>query len=423
VYTTGGVPAIAIAANFPTLNQSTTGLAATATALAANGTNCPAGSYPLGVDASGNAESCTVASGGSISALTGDVTASGSGSVAATVVKLNGVSLAGLATGLLKNTTTTGVPSIAASGTDYGPPTSGLATGILKSTTTTGAHTIAASGTDYGPATSGLGTGILKSTTGTGAHTIAVAGDFPTLNQATTSSAGSFTGSLAGDVTGTQGATVVAKVNGVALSGLSTGILRNTTGTGAPVIAVVGDFPTLNQSTTGLAATATALAATPSLCSGGQVPTGVLANGNATGCATPSGTTAAQYKTKSCVVTVGDPGAASSVLADDNDSPRACDNDSGVDWIITGVACYADAGSPTVTPILTGGTGTSLITGALTCGTGVWAAGTLATTPTVHTFSGSGSATCSSTPCSIDVSITTAGGAAKYLIVKIVGTY
>lgn len=38
-----------------------TGNAATATALAANGANCSAGNYPLGVDASGAAESCTAA--------------------------------------------------------------------------------------------------------------------------------------------------------------------------------------------------------------------------------------------------------------------------------------------------------------------------------------------------------------------------
>lgn len=38
--------------------------------------------------------------------------------------------------------------------------------------------------------------------------------DIPTLNQNTTGSAASFTGSLVGDVTGTQGATVVASVNG-----------------------------------------------------------------------------------------------------------------------------------------------------------------------------------------------------------------
>jgi hypothetical protein len=42
----------------PTLNQNTTG---TAAALAANGTNCSAGNFPLGVDASGNAETCTPA--------------------------------------------------------------------------------------------------------------------------------------------------------------------------------------------------------------------------------------------------------------------------------------------------------------------------------------------------------------------------
>lgn len=83
---------------------------------------------------------------------------------------------------------------------------------------------------------------------------------FPTFNQNTTGSAGSFTGSLAGDVTGTQGATVVGKINGVSLAALATGILKNTTTTGVPSIAIAADFPTLNQSTTGNAATATKLA-------------------------------------------------------------------------------------------------------------------------------------------------------------------
>jgi len=49
---------------------------------------------------------------------------------------------------------------------------------------------------------------------------------------------------------------------GVGTSGLATGILKNTTGTGAPSIAVAADFPTLNQSTTGNAATATNVAGT-----------------------------------------------------------------------------------------------------------------------------------------------------------------
>lgn len=133
-------------------------------------------------------------------------------------------------------------------------------------------------------------------------------------------------------------------------------------------------------------------------------------------------TLAAKFKVRSCVISIGDPGAGSTALANDNDAPVACPNDFGSDWTITTVSCYADAGTPTVTPILTGGTGTSILTGALTCGTASWAAGTVQSTPpVVHTFSGTG-ATCSSTPCSADVNITAAGGTAKYIIVKIVGT-
>lgn len=94
----------------------------------------------------------------------------------------------------------------------------------------------------------------------------------PTLNQNTTGSAASLTtartiGTLTGDVTsagstfnGTANntnSTTVTKINGVSLAGLATGILKNTTTTGVPSIAVAGDFPTLNQNTTGSAATLT----------------------------------------------------------------------------------------------------------------------------------------------------------------------
>ena len=47
------------ASDVPTLNQSTTGNAGTATALSTNPTNCPAGQYPLGITAYGVAESCS----------------------------------------------------------------------------------------------------------------------------------------------------------------------------------------------------------------------------------------------------------------------------------------------------------------------------------------------------------------------------
>ena len=62
---------------------------------------------------------------------------------------------------------------------------------------------------------------------------------------------------------------------------------------------IIEKFEITGSSYTGNAATATALAATPSLCSVGQAPTGILANGNATGCSSGSGTVnaAAQYST------------------------------------------------------------------------------------------------------------------------------
>lgn len=61
--------------------------------------------------------------------LTGDVSGSFSSTVT-TVKGINGTILSGLGTGILKNTTGTGVPSVAVAGTDYAPPTSG--TGVLK---------------------------------------------------------------------------------------------------------------------------------------------------------------------------------------------------------------------------------------------------------------------------------------------------
>jgi hypothetical protein len=60
-----------------------------------------------------------------------------------------------------------------------------------------------------------------------------------------------------GDVTDAAGVLTVNKINGVLMESLATGIVKNTTGTGAPSIAIAADFPPLNQNTTGNAATAT----------------------------------------------------------------------------------------------------------------------------------------------------------------------
>lgn len=67
---------------------------------------------------------------------------------------------------------------------------------------------------------------------------------------------------------------------------------NNSGSVAAPTYSAItaADLPgTITSNTSGLAATATALAATPSLCSAGQAAIGVLASGNATGCFTPAG--------------------------------------------------------------------------------------------------------------------------------------
>jgi hypothetical protein len=93
-------------------------------------------------------------------------------------------------------------------------------------------------------------------TFGTAAFTAASAYDTAgAASAAQTSAEAAFTG----DVTKGAGsfATTVTKVNGTSLAGLATGILKNTTTTGVPSIAIASDFPLLNQSTTGSAATLT----------------------------------------------------------------------------------------------------------------------------------------------------------------------
>lgn len=125
----------------------------------------------------------------------------------------------------------------------------------------------------------------------------------------------------------------------------------------------------------------------------------------------PTTTALTSLKVWTCEVVIGDPGAASAALADDNDSPDVCANDTAVTITITAVHCYANAGSPTVTPIVNGGSATSILSGALTCSqTAGGAAGSLQGTPTLTAGQ------------LIDANITTAGGTAKYIVMRFTGT-
>lgn len=214
-----------------TLSGDVTGSQGATSVVKVNGAAVPISAPMLSSNASGQLTSVSMVTASMLPALTGDVTTA-AGTVATTVKAINGVALSGLATGLLKNTTTTGVPSIATAGTDYVVP-SGSITG--SATSFTGALAGDVTGTQGATSVVALkgvalptlaaATGILYDTAGT----LSLAAILPTA---------AVPGFL-GDVTNSAGslATTVKGINGVALSSLASGLLYNTTTTGAPTIA------------------------------------------------------------------------------------------------------------------------------------------------------------------------------------------
>lgn len=119
------------------VNLAITGNAGTATALAANGTNCSAGSYPLGVDASGNVESCTVAAVGTVTSVTATNPLFSTGGATPVLSTIFGTTTTwGLGNNGFVITGATGIPFIAASST-LNLPSSALA----NTTVTPGSYT------------------------------------------------------------------------------------------------------------------------------------------------------------------------------------------------------------------------------------------------------------------------------------------
>jgi hypothetical protein len=110
-----------------------------------------------------------------------------------------------------------------------------------------------------------------------------------------------------------------------------------------------------------------------------------------------------------CEVVVGDPGAASPYLANDNDSPAICANKTGAPLTITAVECYANGGSGTTVNVnITGAA--SVLSGNLTCGTAAFAAGTLSGAPT------------QASGASLDANIIDTDGTAKYIVIRVTRT-
>lgn len=97
----------------------------------------------------------------------------------------------------------------------------------------------------------------------------------------------------------------------------------------------------------------------------------VTVNGTCAGC------TQGQYKTWSCQPGLGD---GTNAIAAATYHQVECYNTTGATWSITGIKCYVDGGSSTMN--VTNGSGTGLLTGAVTCSTS-FAAGTQSGTTTI----------------------------------------
>ena len=295
-----GTLGAAVAGIFPILNQNTTGTAAglSATlAVASGGTGVTSGTGTganvlstsptlitpiLGTPQSGDLKNCTFP--------TFNQNTTGTASKATTVTtnaNLTGVvtsigNATSIANGAIGNALLANAAVATLSGTNTGDnAVNSLYAGIVSNATHTGdatGATVLTVSKINGVSLAGLATGILKNTTTTGVPSIATAGDFPTLNQNTTGTAAGLSVTLAV----ASGGTGVTSSTGTGANVLSTSPTLITPNLGTPASGNLANcvFPTLNQNTTGNAATATALSATLTAAKGGTGLTTAGAAGN-----------------------------------------------------------------------------------------------------------------------------------------------
>jgi hypothetical protein len=193
----------------------------------------------------------------SITANTSDI-ASLNNNVAANTASITAETTRATAAELtLANNIASNTASISANSTDIATLNTNVAANTASITANTATLNLRA--TTASPSFTGIPTAP-TATAGTNTTQLAttefVTSALSTGNAATATSATSFTGNLSGDVSGTQSSTVVRKINGTSLAGLSTGILKNTTSTGVPTIAIAGtDYQApLTLTTTGTGA-------------------------------------------------------------------------------------------------------------------------------------------------------------------------
>ena len=200
-----------------------------------------------------------------------------------------------------------------------------------------------------------------------------------------------------GDITcvaGTVSCTVT-KIENVALAGLATGPLCNTTGTGVPsACGVTGTGNVVQASSPTLV--------TPAL----GTPSAIVLT-NASGL--PNSALSSSVKVRTCEIHIWGDGASGALQTSDSET-YSCYNATGATLTITAIRCLARGGSTTttMTPILTGGSSTSIVSGAITCGNASFATGSLNGTPTLTSGS------------TIDANITAVGtGTGLILVVSL----
>lgn len=163
-----------------------------------------------------------------------------------------------------------------------------------------------------------------------------------------------------GDATGNVALTVKG-INGTILSNLTTGILKNTTGTGVPSIAVAADFPILNQNTTGTAGSTATLATARTISMNGDVAyTSPAFDGSANvlGTATLASIGTAGTYTKVTTDAKGRVTVGANLTA--GDVPTLNQNTTGTAANVTGIVALANGGTGTATPSLVAGTNVTI---------------------------------------------------------------